>query len=64
MRAYRTEGVKDLISKRRVAADQTALLVEMLQKNTQLTETVRALTERVETLTVDVHKAVVNSRTA
>ena len=46
------------------AAQQTALLVEMLQQNTQLTETVKALTERVEALTLEVHNAVVNSRTA
>src|SRR4029077_21258402 len=43
-----------------LAADQTALLVEMLRQNSQLTETVKALAERVEALTVDVHKAVVN----
>jgi hypothetical protein len=36
----------------------------MVQQNTQLTETVKALTERVETLTLEVHKAVVNARTA
>jgi uncharacterized membrane protein len=47
-----------------LAADQTALLVEMLRQNTQLTETVKALTERVEVLTLEVHKTVVNSRTA
>ena len=40
------------------------LLVEMLRQNTQLTEAVKALTERVEALTLDVHKSVVNSRTA
>ena len=47
-----------------LAADQTALLVEMLGQNTQLTEAVKALTERVEALTVEVHKTVVNSRIA
>src|SRR5438874_9946083 len=45
-----------------VAAKQTALLVEMVGQNTQLTETVRALAERVETLTFEVHKAVCNAR--
>src|SRR5437764_8174149 len=44
-------------------AEETALLVKMLQQNTQLTETVKALTERVETLTLEVHKTVVDSRT-
>jgi uncharacterized membrane protein len=47
-----------------LAAKQTGLLVEMLKQNTQLTETVKALTERVEGLTLEVHKAVVNSRNA
>jgi uncharacterized membrane protein len=46
-----------------LAAKQTDLLVEMLKQNTQLTETVKSLTERVEGLTLEVHKAVVNSRT-
>ena len=46
-----------------LAADQTALLVAMLGQNTQLTEAVKALTERVEALTLDVHKTVVNSQT-
>jgi len=38
-----------------LAARQTALLVEMVQQNTLLTETVKALTERVEALTREVH---------
>ena len=46
-----------------LAANQTALLVEMLRQNTRLTETVKALTEHVEALTVEVHKRVVNSET-
>jgi hypothetical protein len=46
-----------------LAAHQTALLVEMVGQNTQLTETVKALAERVETLTLEVHKAVCNART-
>lgn len=40
------------------AAKQTALLVEMLQQNTQLTETVKSLVERIETLTAEVHQNV------
>src|SRR2546423_3269503 len=46
-----------------LAVKQTALLVEMVGQNTQLTETVKALAERVETLTLEVHKAVCNART-
>ena len=45
-----------------LAAEQTCLLVEMVKQNTQLTETVKALTERVEMLTREVHKSVVNSK--
>jgi len=41
-----------------LAAEQTGLLVDMLKQNTQLTETVRTLTERVEALTVELHTAV------
>jgi len=47
-----------------LAAKQTGLLVEMLQQNTQLTETVKALIERVEALTLEVHKAVLDSQAA
>lgn len=45
-----------------IAARQTALLVEMVEQNTQLTESVKALTERVETLTLDMHKAMITAR--
>jgi hypothetical protein len=31
----------------------------MMAQNTRLTETIKALTERVEALTVDVHRSVV-----
>ncbi len=41
---------------------QTALLVEMVTQNTQLTQTIKSLTERVEALTVEVHTNVVNAR--
>lgn len=44
------------------AARQTALLVEMLRQNTQLTETVKSLTERVEALTREVHMNVCTKR--
>ena len=42
-----------------VAAKQTAMLVEMLQRNTELTETIKLLSERVERLTEEVHRKVV-----
>jgi uncharacterized membrane protein len=40
-------------------AQQTALLVEMVQQNTQLTETIKALTQRIEKLTTDVYQRVI-----
>jgi uncharacterized membrane protein len=36
--------------------NQTAILVDMLNQNTQLTESIKELTERLETLTLEVHK--------
>jgi uncharacterized membrane protein len=39
-------------------AAQTAMLVDMLKQNTELTEKVKVLAERVEALTVEVHKSV------
>ena len=43
-----------------VANTQTALLVDMMRQNTQLTETVKTLTERIETLTRDVHERLIS----
>jgi uncharacterized membrane protein len=36
--------------------NQTAILVDMLNQNTQLTESIKELTERLETLTLEVHQ--------
>jgi uncharacterized membrane protein len=41
-----------------LATKHMALLLEMLNQNTEITETIRALTERVEKLTSEVHQAV------
>ena len=43
------------------AAKQTCLLVELMEQNTDLTKTVMALTERVETLTREVHARLLES---
>ncbi len=40
------------------SAAQTALLVDLMQQNTQLTETVHQLVARVEALTQDVHRRI------
>jgi uncharacterized membrane protein len=42
-----------------LAVQQTAMLVDMVRQNTELTEAIKALAERVETLTSEVHKRVV-----
>jgi len=41
-----------------LAGKQTALILQMLEQNTQITETIKQLTERVETLTAEVHQTV------
>jgi uncharacterized membrane protein len=38
---------------------QQALLLDMIRRNTELTEAVKSLTERVEQLTIEVHRATV-----
>jgi uncharacterized membrane protein len=47
-----------------LAAEQTAVLVEMVRQNTALTESVKALAERVETLTREVHKNICSATPA
>ena len=43
-----------------LAAQQTGQLLELLQQNTQLTELVKVLSQRIETLTVDMHSKVID----
>jgi uncharacterized membrane protein len=47
--------------RQRLTAEQTALLVRMLDQNTQLTEAAKALTERIESLTAELHKHILES---
>ena len=47
-----------------LAAQQTAVLVDMVRQNTALTESVKALTERVEALTREVHKNICSAAPA
>jgi len=42
-----------------LAADQTAQLLELLHQNTQLTELIKELSQRIEVLTLDLHDKVV-----
>ncbi len=58
--AAHREDLHRISEQRQASAEQqTALLVEMMQQNTRLTEIIKALTERVEALTIEVHKTVV-----
>lgn len=45
-----------------LAAKHTELLLAMVQQNTELTETIKSLTERVEALTVEVHRTIVTAK--
>jgi uncharacterized membrane protein len=40
-----------------LAERQTALLIEMVEQNTKLTESIKSLTERLETLTIEVQES-------
>ena len=42
-------------------ASETSLLVKMLEQNTELTQMVKALTERVEQLTVELHTKLIET---
>jgi hypothetical protein len=44
-------------------AKQTAMLVDLANQNTQLTETIKALTERVEALTTELHRRLIDAAT-
>jgi uncharacterized membrane protein len=43
-------------------AKQNALILELLDQNTKLTELTRSLSERIETLTSEIHRALVHPR--
>ena len=45
-----------------MAAEQTSLLLEMLKGNTELTHSVKSLTERLEVLTLELHQHLVAKR--
>ncbi len=46
-----------------LAAKQASQIMELLQQNTQLTELVKELSQRIETLTIDMHSKVIQSGT-
>jgi uncharacterized membrane protein len=48
--------------RQRAAAEQTALLMRMLEQNTRLTEAVKTMAERIESLTVELHGHIFESK--
>jgi len=48
--------------RQKLAVTQTEMLLTLVKQNTQLTETVKTLTERIEALTQDVHKTVMAAK--
>jgi uncharacterized membrane protein len=46
----------------RRAMEQTTLLVRMLEQNTALTEAAKAMSERIESLTLELHRHIVESQ--
>ncbi len=63
--AQHREDLHRIQEERELAADkQTALLVDMMRQNTDMTETIKTLTEHVERLTREVHQAIVTNKSA
>ena len=61
--ARHREALQRMNEERQVAAaKQTTLLVDMVQQNTKLTEEIKALTERVDVLTTEVHKSLLTMK--
>lgn len=58
---HREDLAKASDERQQVAAQQTTLILEMLKQNTDMTETVRKLSEKLEVLTQEVHSKVMSS---
>ena len=59
---HREEIARDSEERQRSVAEQAALLTRMLEQNTQLTQMSKELVERIESLTVELHNHIVESR--
>lgn len=59
---HREEIARSNEDRQSAMAEQAALLMRMLEQNTQLTETSKKLAERIEGLTVELHNHIVESR--
>jgi uncharacterized membrane protein len=59
---HREEIARASEERQRSMVEQAALLTRMLDQNTQLTQTSKELAERIESLTVELHNHIVESR--
>lgn len=59
---HREEIARATEERQRGMAEQTALLMRMLEQNTHLTETAKELTERIQGLTVELHNHICESK--
>jgi uncharacterized membrane protein len=58
---HREDLAKASDERQQLAVQQTALILEMLKQNTDLTETIKVLSEKLEVLTKEVHGKVMAS---
>ena len=61
---HREEIARAVEARQALVAQQTLVLLEMMQQNTNLTETIKGLTERVEGLTREVHQQLLSRSSA
>lgn len=59
---HREELARSSEERQRRRAEQTTLLTPMLEQNTQLTETSKQLSERIASLTVELHAHIIESK--
>jgi uncharacterized membrane protein len=57
---HREDLAKASEERQLLAAKETAILVELLRQNTELTEVTRKLTERIELITKEMHKKIIS----
>jgi uncharacterized membrane protein len=57
---HREDIARASAARRMLMTTQTATLVDMLHQNTELTETIKILTERLELLTREVHQKMIS----
>jgi uncharacterized membrane protein len=58
---HREDIARSIAERQALMTHQTTTLVEMLRQNTQLTESIKVLTERLELLTLEAHKKMIDT---